>query len=260
MQTVNLDALSVSILGPAFFAGVLVLLTHVPLGREVLNRGIIFIDLAIAQIAGVGVIAANMLELESNWQVQLAAVSASLIGALLLTWTEKRFVEMQEALIGVLFVLGATGSILLLANNPHGGEALKDLLVGQILWVNPQALMFVAVLSLGVVGIWFGLGRERIGRVGFYLLFALAVTASVQLVGLYLVFASLIVPALATYKLPKVKGLVIAYLMGIAGYLLGLVGSALFDLPAGAVVVWTLAVLGLGVAMIQRFMARSLLQ
>src|ERR1700756_2350771 len=124
-----------SIIGPALVAGVLVLLTHVPMGREVLSKGIIFIDLAIAQVAGLGVIAASMFHLgaDEGIAVQVAAGVSALAGALLLTWTEKRFPEVQEALIGGLFALAATGSILLLSNNPEGGEHLKDLLVGQIL-------------------------------------------------------------------------------------------------------------------------------
>lgn len=251
----NFDGLDASILGPAFLAGLLVLSTHVPLGREVLKRGIIFIDLAIAQVAGVGVIAANLFEIESTFAIQAAAVSSALLAAALLTWTEKRFPQIQEALIGVLFALGATGSILLLANNPHGGEELKDLLVGQILWVDIHSLLFIAGLYLAVLVLWFGLGRDRIGHGGFYLLFAVAVTASVQLVGVYLVFASLIIPALSTRMLPGTNGLVIALLVGLFGYIFGLVLSALFDLPTGAVIVWTLAGLGIVVAPLVNKMA-----
>ncbi len=243
-----MEALDVSILGPAFLAGLLVLSTHVPLGREVLKRGIIFIDLAIAQVAGLGVIAADLLELESAYLVQLAAVSAALLAAIGLTWTEKRFPDVQEALIGVLFALGATGSILLLANNPHGGEALKDLLVGQILWVDLASLGYIAVLYAGVLALWLGLGPARIGHAGFYLLFAVAVTASVQLVGVYLVFASLIVPALATRMLDGTRGLLVAFGVGVCSYAIGLILSALFDWPTGAIIVWSLAVLAILVA------------
>jgi zinc/manganese transport system permease protein len=141
-------------------------------------------------------------------------------------------------------VLAATGGILLLSNNPHGSEQLKDLLVGQILWVSLGQLLPVALLYAAVLVLWFGF-RQRLGRVGFYLLFAVTVTASVQLVGVYLVFASLIIPALATRALPQVKALILAFLLGVAGYLCGVVLSALFDLPTGAIIVWSLAVLGL---------------
>jgi zinc/manganese transport system permease protein len=197
---VNIGAIDLAILGPAFLAGLLVTSTHAPLGIQVLNRGIVFIDLAIAQVAGLGVILADTFGWEpQGWGVQAGALVAAFAGALFLTWTEKQWPEVQEAIIGTTFILAASAALLLLAANPHGGEHLKELLVGQILWVNWWRLAPVAVIYAVLLALWFGLG-ERLGRVGFYLVFAVAVTVSVQLVGLYLVFATLIVPALATYR------------------------------------------------------------
>ncbi len=107
------------ILLPALLAGLLVLATHVPLGAQVLQRGIVFIDLAIAQIAGIGVIAADAMGLEpQGWAVQVAALSAALLGALALTWTERRWPEIQEALIGVLFVLASCAGLLAAGRQP----------------------------------------------------------------------------------------------------------------------------------------------
>mgnify|MGYP006197167233 CR=1 FL=1 len=246
----SLDALSPShwhpvdwsIVGPALVAGLLVLSTHVPLGQRVLRKGIVFIDLAIAQIAGLGVIAAGALGWpDDGWAVQGAAVGAALLGAGLLTWMERRWPDIQEALIGALFVLASCVGILLLAGNPHGGEHLKDLLVGQILWVTPDQLWGVAALSAGVLGVWFG-AQRWLGQAGFYLLFAVAVTASVQLVGVYLVFSSLIMPALAVRHLPPRAALLAGWLTGGMGCLMGLCLSAMFDLPSGAVMVACLAV------------------
>jgi zinc/manganese transport system permease protein len=237
----NLDGLDASILGPACLAGLIVLATHVPLGKQVLARGIIFIDLAIAQIAALGVIAAHWYGVdEAGWGVQVAAVAAALGGAGLLAWTDRRWPEYQEPLIGTLFVLAATGAILLLANNPQGGEHLKDLLVGQILWVSYGQLLPALVLTAGLVAViaW---RHGRLTGTLFYALFAVAVTLSVQLVGVYLVFASLIVPALATSGMPGRAGLVAAFAIGAFGYAAGLVLSAVFDLPSGAMIVWTLA-------------------
>jgi zinc/manganese transport system permease protein len=228
---------------PALLAGLLVLATHVPLGAQVLERGIVFIDLAIAQIAGIGVIAADALGLEpQGWAVQVSALSAALLGALVLTWTERRWPDIQEALIGVSFVLASCVGLLLLAGNPHGGEHLKDLLVGQILWVSTPQLVGMGLLTLVVLGLWLA-ARARLGRIGFYLLFAVAVTASVQLVGVYLVFTSLIVPALAVRSLRSGLRLPTAYALGAVGYALGLALSARFDLPSGAVVVLAMAVI-----------------
>jgi zinc/manganese transport system permease protein len=229
--------LELSILWPAFLAGLLVLSTHVPLGQQVLARGIVFIDLAVAQVAGLGVTIAGAFGFEAEgWRVQAAAVAAALVGALLLTWSERKWPEVQEALIGVLFVFAACVELLVLANNPHGGEHLKDLLVGQILWVSPESLIPVAILYGAALVIWFG-ARQFLGRIGFYGLFALLVTQSVQLVGIYLVFASLIVPALAARRFSEGWRLPIAYVVGIVGYVVGLIASSLLDLPTGAMIV-----------------------
>jgi zinc/manganese transport system permease protein len=239
----NYSGLDWGILGPALIAGFLVLATHVPLGMQVLDRGIVFIDLAIAQIAGLGVIAADALGVpEGGVAVQIAAVTAALLGAWLLTWTEQRMPKEQEALIGVLFIVAASLGILLLAGNPHGGEHLKDLLVGQILWVGPRQLLWLGAISAVLLAaIWRG-WIARLGRFGFYAAFAVAVTASVQLVGVYLVFSSLIIPALATRRMHNGRRIWAAYALGAVGYALGLALSAVLDLPSGAVIVCTLAV------------------
>lgn len=249
----NFDTLDVSILGPALVAGLLVLATHVPLGREVLARGIIFIDLAVAQIAGLGVIAAHFFSAEPGTiAIQVAALTAALTAAALLNFTQRRWPDIQEALIGTLFVLAASAGLLLLAGNPHGGEHLKELLVGQILWVSPTALTATMASYIVVLALWFGL-RGRIGTAGFYIVFAVSVTASVQLVGIYLVFASLILPALAVRRLGRISALAWGYAIGIAGYLAGIVLSALADLPTGAVIVWTLAVVtGIAVRLLRQ--------
>jgi len=239
----TLDAASLGILLPALIAGLLVTATHVPLGMQVLARGIVFIDLAVAQVAGVGVILADYLGWEpTGAAVQIAALSAALACAMVLTWTERRWPEVQEAVIGVVFVLASSVAILLLAKNPHGGEHLKDLLVGQILWVKVAHLPIYAGIYAVVLAIWFGM-RERIGRIGFYVLFGCTVTISVQLVGLYLVFTSLVVPALSTYY-ARSRRLLKAYSVGVLGYAAGLLTSLWFDLPSGSMIVCTVIAVG----------------
>ena len=241
----SLFTTDLSIMWPALIAGLLVAVSHVPLGQQVLARGIVFIDLAIAQVAGLGVIAASHFGLPiEGWSGQVAAGAAALAGALLLTWTERKRPEAQEALIGILFVLASTAQILLLANDPHGGENLKDLLAGQILWVSTDHLIRTAMLTALFCVVWF-LWRERIGRVGFYVLFAMVVTASVQLVGVYLVFTTLIVPAVATYRHSGKWQLALGYALAIGSYVVGLAASVVTDLPSSAVIVWAMAVIGL---------------
>jgi zinc/manganese transport system permease protein len=233
-----------SILWPALIAGFLVVLSHVPLGQQVLSRGIVFIDLAIAQVAGLGVIAAHSVGFAAEgWTTQVAAVVSALLGALLLTYTERKRPEAQEALIGVLFVLASTAQILLLANDPHGGEDLKDLLAGQILWASSSQLWRAAILTALFLIAWFK-WREQLGRIGFYVMFAVMVTVSVQLVGVYLVFTSLIIPAIATYRYPPKRQLAIGYGLTIVSYAAGLGMSALMDLPSSPMIVWAMAVIG----------------
>lgn len=238
-----MEALDFKLIGPAFIIGLLILVTHVPLGRQVLGRGIVFLDLAVAQMAALGVIAANYAGLESGWMVQIFAVSAAVVGATLLNLAEQRWPETQEALIGTVFVVSASLGILLLAHDPHGGEALQDLLAGQILWVGSLQLLAAGVITLVLAGVMLTTFARR--GIGFYLLFACAVTMSVQLAGVYLVFASLIVPALAVRRLQGYRGLLAGWGIGALGYALGLELSALFDLPSGAVVVCALAIVAL---------------
>src|SRR6187402_2858919 len=127
----TLAGFDLSILWPALVAGLLVTATHVPLGTQVLARGIVFIDLAIAQIAGCGVLLADRLGFEAEGiAVQVSALLAALAGGLLL-----------------------------LASNPHANEHLQSLLVGQILWAQPKWLAWAALVYAGVLAVWFGAGE-----------------------------------------------------------------------------------------------------
>lgn len=240
----NWEGMELSILLPAFAAGLLVLLSHVPLGMEVLKRGIIFVDLAIAQIAGLGLTLAATLGFEAHGRAsQAIALASALTGALIIHWLERRFANVLEAIIGVVFVLAATGSLLLLSNNPHGGEHIKDLLSGQILWADTSQLQSLGLVSAVIAVLWLLAPHHWRQRL-FYPIFALAVTSSVQVVGVYLVFSSLIIPALATIYLEGKKRTWTAYAIGLLGYALGLWLSVVFDLPSGALIVWILALTG----------------
>ena len=192
------EQIEFGILFPAFLAGFWCSPPMCRMGQQVLKRGIVFIDLAIAQVAGLGVTAANLRLRGPRLAGAGRGGDAALLGALLLTWTEKKWPEVQEALIGVLFVVAASAELLLLANNPHGGEHLKDLLVGQISGYRsrPDPRSPSSMRRRWWRGLAFAPGWAR----RFYVLFALVVTQSVQLVGIYLVFASLIIPALAAKR------------------------------------------------------------
>lgn len=224
------------LLAPAFIAGLIVASTHVPLGQEVLKRGIIFIDLAIAQIAALGVVFAYvMFQAEDSILSVISALFFALAAGGLFAWLERIAPKHLEALIGSAFVLSASLAILLLANDPHGGEHMQDMLAGQILWVDWQQLLVTGVIYVGLLGAWFGLKHYRTKL--FYVAFPIAITLSVQLVGVYLVFASLIIPALGTVRFKGTNRLWMGYMIATLSFAVGLYVSTLYDLPSGPVIV-----------------------
>jgi zinc/manganese transport system permease protein len=245
---------SIDILGPAFIAGLLVLLSHVPLGRQVLRRGIIFIDLAVAQAAATGALLATFIIdtahndgahavsiaafFTQGFIIQACAAIASLLMVTSLHQLERRWPHIQEALIGGSFVLLASIAILISAKDPHGNEHMLDLMAGQILWTNPEQLIWLTAATIA------SLACMRIFSsplLRFYIPFAIAITAAVQIVGVYLVFACLIFPALSYRTLSGYRAIGLATLTGAAGFLLGLSASLIFDLPSGPAIVVALA-------------------
>ena len=200
-----------------------------------------FIDLATAQVVGLALIAFALWQEDPSWIArQAAAFSAGVGAALFFRRIERATPTEQEAVIGSAFVVAASLALLALTGDPHGGEELRSVLSGQILFVSWRdiaqfAPIYAAVAILRVV---FPAAR---GGLGFFVSFALVVTASVQLVGVYVVFASLILPALAArsdagYVLPR------ALASGAAAVIAGVALSTAADLPAGPVLVVCFAV------------------
>ena len=222
-------------------AGMMVLLTHVLLGREVLKRGIIFLDIAIAQIAAMGVMISILVGLEQqDVLTQVISVICALSGATLLHFTEKYFGHRQEAIIGVVFILAASASLLLLSGNPHGGDQISEIMSGQILWVGTTQLIQLALITVCVL-ILLWLRQKYDMNWLFYPAFAVAITSSVQVIGVYLVFATLIIPAM-TVNAASFKNITTAFLIGLFSYTIGLILSMLTDHPAGPLIVWVMAI------------------
>lgn len=225
----------IEIVGPALVAGLMIALTHAVLGIEVLKRGIIFIDLAVAQIAGLGLIVANTYMHEpAGWLVQAMALASALLAGLFFRWVENKIPTQQEAIIGSSFVLAASISLMILSDHPHGGEEVQHLLSGQILYVTWQDVLLHAPVYAVILLLWFTAPRVR-ENLWFYLLFATAITSSVQLVGVYVVFSSLILPALAATRMARTY--VAAWMCGIVSVTTGIVISTSLDLPAGPLIV-----------------------
>lgn len=225
----------IEIIGPALIAGQVIALTHALLGLEVLKRGIIFIDLAVAQIAGLGlVMAGSFLKEPSGWVIQLVALTFAILSGLFFRLIEKIMPKQLEAVIGCSFVLSASLALLVLADQPRGGEEIQHLLSGQILFVTWENVLKHAPIYGAILALWFIVPSVRKG-IGFYLLFACAITSSVQLVGVYVVFASLILPALAAVN-AKHKNIT-AWSCGVVSVFLGIFAATLYDIPAGPIIV-----------------------
>lgn len=238
MNLISFDMLG--LIAPAFFAGLVVAATHVPLGQEVLKRGIIFIDLAIAQIAALGVVVSHVVfQIEDGLVPLITAMCFALAGGGLFGWLEKKTPKYQEAFIGCAFVMSASFIILLLAGDPHGGEEVQDLLAGQILWVGWTQVLLTALVYAIVLFLWFNFKNKR--SFLFYALFPVTITLSVQLVGVYLVFTSLIIPALTTTSFADKQRLAVGYGTALLSVLSGLIVSVLADFPAGPTLVCTYA-------------------
>jgi zinc/manganese transport system permease protein len=205
---------------------------HAPLGIEVLKRGIVFIDLAMAQVVGLAIILLDLWLDEPSWALrQLTSFGAGIAIALFFRWIERASPMEQEAVIGSSFILAASVTLLALAGNPHGGEELTHVLSGQILFVTWGDIASLLPIYVVGAGLWIAVPSMRSGT-GFFVLFALAITASVQLVGVYVVFASLILPALAAHRGGEyVLGRALAN--GAVSVIVATVVSTYADLPAG---------------------------
>ena len=205
-----------------------------------LRRGIVFIDLATAQVVGLAVILSSLWLAEPLWiEHQAIAFGAGLAIAVFFRWIERVTPDEQEAVIGSCFIVASCLALLALAGHPTGGEMLRHVLSGHLLfvtWVDIAA--FLPVYGIFVF-LWLCTPRLRTGT-GFFLLFAFVITASMQLVGVYVVFASLILPALAARR-GEGYSLARALASGAVAVVVAILLAGLWDLPAGPFLVVCLA-------------------
>ena len=244
---------------------------HAYLGVHVLAREVVFVDIALAQIAALGATAAFLFGFELNtWESYASGLAFTILGALVLALTRSRRRQVsQEAVIGVVYAFSSAGAVLLADRSPHGAEHLRGMLVGSILSVNGREVWKVAVLY-AAIGVFHWLCRRafflistdpaRAYREGwrvrwwdflFYASFGVVVTSSVRIAGVLLVFSYLIVPALAGIMLATHVGtrLLIGWAFGTGVSVIAMLASAVLDLPTGATVVcaFGLMLLALGI-------------
>ena len=235
------------------------------LGLHVVRRGIIFIDIAMAQMASLGVCVAVLLHLNlESWPAFFIALGFTLVGAAIFSLTGKRASPIpQEAIIGIAYVVAAAKAVLLLSRAAEGDEEIKNMLVGNILLVSPGDVWkcFALFLFVGLVhfvlrrsfllvsfdreAAYDGGLRVRWWDFFFYALFGLVVTSFVRIAGVLLVFSYLIVPAVCGINIARSLGkrLLIGWVVALVGGVAGLFISFQWDLPSGAAIVCTFGAL-----------------
>ncbi len=244
-------------------------------GYHVVRRGVIFVDLALAQVAALGASIGIMMGLgethpTANFMLSLAF---TLLGAILFSWFRYRSKLPIEAMIGVTYAGAMAFSLIVLEKSATGSEELKEMLVGSILTVSPKALSLAAVLALGV-GFLLWLARKPLFLVTehpqearekgmklwvwdflFYTAFGIIVTYSVRVAGVLLVFSFLIVPSLASILAVggKWRRVAFGWAFGTVGCVLGLEASLRLDWSAGPCIVATFISLLVAVGIVSKF-------
>jgi len=238
---------------------------HTYLGIHVVRRGVIFVDLALAQMAALGSTLALLLGHDlHDPEAYYISLGMTFIGAVFFSLSrQRREVIPQEAIIGTIYVMSAAASLIVLDQAPGGAEHIRSLLVGNILTVTPEEVANTALLYTAVgifhwayrkpfIMISFDPDQARLKKYRvrswdllFYMTFGLVVTSSVSLAGVLLVFSYLIVPALISLMLAEkiLSRLCIGWGIGILASLFGLAASVAWDTPTGASIVFAFGLL-----------------
>ena len=238
-----------------FLGCVLLILIHAWFGIHILERGIIFVDLAMAQFIALGIAVAFLLGHEGSAR-NYYAVAFAILGASILSAARniRKNVNM-EAFIGVLYIFSLAASMLILDRTPHGLEEFKTLLNGNILWVTPAELLktFLLYAAIGLLHFVFrrkffelssGRGNGIFWEFLFFLSFAFVLVSSVQLAGILQVFSFLVIPALIgrLYTREPLKILIGGWGIGLAASMVGITLSYKLDLPTAPLIVASLSV------------------
>src|SRR6266498_3601175 len=267
--------MDLSLFLPPLAACLVIVAIHSYLGLHVIAREVIFVDLSLAQMAALGSAVAILAGSQPDSTAAfLYALGFTSLGAVLfaLTRTEEKGRVPQEAIIGIVYVVASAAAILVADRTPRGGEAIKDILVGSLLWVTWPTILRLAAVYLAV-GVFHWLLRRRFLTISFhpetalvrgwrvrwwdflfYLSFGLVITFSVPIAGVLLVFSFLVVPAAIAFQFARSKGAlaVIAWVAGALASAGGLWLSFRYDLPTGPLIVCVFGLLLLAAYLLRR--------
>jgi zinc/manganese transport system permease protein len=245
----------INILLYPFLACVLIVLIHTYFGIHILERGIIFVDLALAQFIGLGIAVSFLLGHDTS-DIYLFSLLFAFLGAFVLSFSKNiaRLVYI-EAFIGVFYIFSFAASILILDRTPHGFEEFKTLLNGNIIWINSKDVLRLLLVYL-VIGIFHFVFRKRFLGLSyeghrnflweflFFLSFALVLVNSVHMAGIIQVFAFLIVPALIGKLFTKKPHAILltGWIIGLLATIFGITVSYVSDLPTSPLIVASLSI------------------
>ncbi|HEU4929535.1 MAG TPA: iron chelate uptake ABC transporter family permease subunit [Candidatus Krumholzibacteria bacterium] len=271
-QLLTYDFVQLAILAAVILAGI-----HAYLGYHVVSRGVIFVDLSLAQASALGATVAFCLGIRGEAARYVVSLLFTLTAALIVSMARTRDDRVpQEAFIGILYATATALPLLLLSHHAEGGELLHHMIAGSLLTVTPHELVKIAVLY-SALGLFFYRFRKRFDVISrnreqaraegwnivwwdflFYAAFSLVVTSSVAIAGVLLVFALLVIPPVTALLVTTQPGrrLVLGWAIGVLGALVGIAASVSMDLPAGPAVITTLATM-LVVTALARPLARG---
>ncbi len=245
-----------------FFGCVALILIHAYFGVHILERGIIFVDIALAQFIGIGIALSFFFGHENSYWFSIAF---AVIGAFVLALSKKISKSVNiEAFIGVMYILSLAASILILDKSPHGEEEFKAILSGNILWLNQKDVLS-AFIFYGIIGgihfifrknfmaLSFDGGGSLLWEFLFFLSFAFVLVKSVQMAGILQVFSFLIVPALIgrLYTRKPARVLLIGWIVGLLASIVGIGLSYKFDLPTAPMTVASLSLIFMGLLLVK---------
>jgi zinc/manganese transport system permease protein len=243
----------ISLLIYPFIACIILTLIHVYFGVHILRRGIIFIDLALAQFAAFGgLVASFFIRGEPHLACYGVSFLFTLVGAFIFSATSRFSHTRQEAMIGIWYALLSAISIIFISRFGLDPHEIQHMLVGDLLFVTPEDIIF-STLLYSAIGIIHWIFRQefftrlhsRLWQFLFYATFGLVVTSSVKLGGVLLVFSFLIIPVfISSLFAASVKRIVAwGWGLGIIGSLIGLAASVALDIPTGASIICALGIM-----------------
>jgi zinc/manganese transport system permease protein len=272
LQLLSYDFVQFALVAALILAGI-----HAYLGYHVVSRGVIFVDLSLAQASALGATVAFCVGIRSEAATYAVSLLFTLAGALVISLARTRDERVpQEAFIGILYAAATAVPLLLLSHHAEGAELLHHMIAGSLLTVTPRELVKIAILY-AALGLFFYRCRHRFDTISrnrahaeaqgwnlvwwdflFYAAFALVVTSSVAIAGVLLVFALLVIPPVTALLITArpVTRLVLGWTFGVAGALVGVAASVSMDFPAGPTIITTLAALLLITALVRRVSRR----